>query len=77
MRPLEHRLCLVYGAGRRTVLPTGEGLFVFNTMDEIVAAFESINSDYERQRQLAKSIFPPKRVLGKLITDLGFLEMHS
>ena len=34
--------------GFSNVFPTGEGLFGFSTMDEILAAVEAINSDYAR-----------------------------
>ncbi len=61
------------GFGR--VLPTGEGLFAFNTMEEIVAAFEAIKSDYERHSRAARAIaeeyFSAETVLAKLIDDLG------
>jgi hypothetical protein len=57
------------------VLPTGEGLFAFNTMDEILAAFEAVESDYERQsraaREIASEYFRAETVLAKLIEDLG------
>ena len=36
--------------GLGAVLPTGEGLFAFNTMDEILAAFEAVRSDYPGTR---------------------------
>jgi len=56
-------------------LPTGEGLFAFNTMEEIVAAFEAINADYERHAQAARSVaaehFSADRVLSKLLQDAG------
>ena len=61
------------GFGR--VLPTGEGLFSFNTMDEVLAAFEAINSDYGKHSRAAAAIadeyFDASRVLGKLLNDLG------
>jgi hypothetical protein len=61
------------GFGR--VLPTGEGLFAFNTMDDIVAAFEAIQSDYHRHcraaRAIAEEYFRAETVLGRLIDDLG------
>ena len=57
------------------VLPTGEGLFAFNTMDEILAAFEAINSDYERHsraaREIAEEYFRAEKVLAKMLNDLG------
>jgi len=56
-------------------LPTGEGLFSFKTMDEIIAAFDMINSDYARHSRAAESIaeehFRAETVLAKLIKDAG------
>jgi hypothetical protein len=61
------------GFGR--VLPTGEGLFAFNTTEEAVAAIEAINSDYEKHSRAALAIaeeyFEAGKVLGKLLKDLG------
>jgi len=61
------------GFGR--ILPTGEGLFPFNTMGEIVEAFEAVRSDYEKHSRAARAIaeeyFRAETVLGKLVDDLG------
>ena len=61
--------------GFGNVLPTGEGLFSFNTMEEIIAAFDAINSDYERHSRAARAIaeeyFRAETVLEKVIDDLG------
>jgi hypothetical protein len=61
------------GFGR--VLPTGEGLFAFNTMDEILAAFGNIALDYPRHARAARAIgethFRAEAVLAKLLDDLG------
>ncbi len=61
------------GFGR--VLPTGEGLFAFNTLEEIVAAFEAIDSGYERHSRAARAIaeeyFRAETVLARLLGDLG------
>ncbi len=61
--------------GFGSVLPTGEGLFAFNTMEEILSAFEAINSDYERHSRVARAIaeeyFRAETVLKKVIDDLG------
>jgi hypothetical protein len=61
------------GFGR--ALPTGEGLFAFNTMEEIVAAFEAIASNYPRHagaaRAIAETHFRAEAVLAKLLDDLG------
>jgi glycosyltransferase involved in cell wall biosynthesis len=56
-------------------LPTGEGLFAFNTTEEILAAFEAIDSDYERHSQAARKLaaehFSADRVLRTLLRDAG------
>jgi hypothetical protein len=56
-------------------IPTGEGLFAFNTMEEILSAFEAIHSDYPRQSRAARAIaeeyFRAERVLEKVIDNLG------
>jgi hypothetical protein len=61
--------------GFGTVLPTGEGLFAFNTLDEVVAAFDAINGDYERHSRAARAIaeeyFRAETVLARLLRDLG------
>jgi len=61
------------GFGR--VLPTGEGLFPFNTMEEILAAFDAIRCDYTRHsraaRVIAEEYFRAETVLSKMIDDLG------
>jgi hypothetical protein len=61
--------------GFGAVLPTGEGLFPFTTMDDVVAAIEAINGDYERHCRAARSIavdyFEAQKVAGRLLSDLG------
>jgi hypothetical protein len=57
------------------VLPTGSGLFAFTTTEQILAAFEAINGDYERHSRAARAIaeeyFRAETVLGKVLRDLG------
>jgi hypothetical protein len=57
------------------VLPVGEGLFAFRTMEEILAAFEAIESNYEKHRRAASAIaeeyFRAEKVLGRMLTDMG------
>jgi GT2 family glycosyltransferase len=57
------------------VLPTGEALFAFTTVDDVLAAFETIESDYQRARraafELASEHLDAARVLGKLLEDVG------
>lgn len=70
------RPVITQDTGFGTVLPTGEGLFAFNTMEDILVAFEAINADYERHSKAARAIaeqyFRAETVLAKLLGDLGF-----
>ena len=56
-------------------LPTGKGLFGFSTMDEILAALDVIESDYEGSckaaREIAREYFAAEKVLGKLMSQAG------
>lgn len=56
-------------------IPTGAGLFSFNTMDEALAAFDAINSDYEKHSRAARAIaeeyFAAETVLKKVLQDLS------
>jgi len=61
--------------GFSNVLPTGRGLYGFSTVDQILAAIDRINSDYEREcaaaRAIAQEYFDAKRVAGRMMADLG------
>lgn len=69
------RPVITQDTGFGKVFPTGEGLFAFNTMEDILAALEAINSDYERHSQAARKLaaehFGADRVLRKLLQDAG------
>jgi hypothetical protein len=56
-------------------LPTGEGLFAFDTMDEILEAWKAIRSDFDRHSRAARGIaqeyFRAETVLARLLQDLG------
>ena len=62
--------------GFGTVLPTREGLFAFNSLEEIVAALEAIEADYARHSRAARAIaeeyFRAETVLARVLQDLGF-----
>ncbi len=62
------------GFGR--TLPTGEGLFAFDTLDDILAAVEAIRTDYARHSRAARAIaeeyFRAETVLGRLLAHLGW-----
>jgi hypothetical protein len=61
--------------GFSNILPTGEGLFSFSTMDEILAAIEAINSDYpkhcRRAAEIAREYFNYDVVLNRFLSELG------
>lgn len=61
--------------GFSNVLPTGEGLFGFKTMDESVAAIEEINADYNRHsraaHEIAREFFSYDVVLPRLLAEAG------
>ena len=69
------RPVITQNTGFGTVLPVGEGLFAFDTMDEILAAFEAIATDYDKQSRAARAIaeeyFRAEVVLARLLKDLG------
>jgi hypothetical protein len=69
------RPVITQDTGFGSVLPTGEGLFAFNTMEEILAAFDAVRSDYDRHSRAARAIaeeyFRAETVLAKLLNDLG------
>jgi hypothetical protein len=56
-------------------IPTGAGLFSFNTIDEIKAAFDAIDSDYEKHSRAARAIaeeyFKAETVLSQVVRDLN------
>jgi len=61
--------------GFSNVLPTGQGLFGFSTMEEILSAVESINADYERHSrkaaEVARQWFGYEVVLKQLLEATG------
>jgi hypothetical protein len=69
------RPVITQDTGFGNMIPTGEGLFAFNTVDEITAAFDAITSDYERHsraaQEIAEEYFRAETVLAKVIEDLG------
>ena len=67
---------VVQDTGFSNILPVGEGLFAFSTMDEILDAIDAINSDYQMQcnaaRAIAEEYFKAEKVLARLLADIGF-----
>lgn len=69
------RPVITQNTGFGTSLPTGEGLFAFDTLEEIIAAFDAINSNYQKHSRAARAIahehFRAETVLAKMLEDLG------
>ncbi len=63
---------VVQHTGPSAYLPNGEGLFRFTTLEEAVAAIETVNADYERHcraaRAMAETYFDSKQVLGRILS---------
>jgi hypothetical protein len=61
--------------GFSNILPTGRGLFAFSTMDDIVAAVEAINSDYDGHcraaAEIAREYFNYDVVLRRMLDEVG------
>jgi hypothetical protein len=69
------RPVLAQDTGLDGLLPTGEGLITFSTLEEAAAGVEEINRDYGRHsgaaRQIAEEHFATERVLPRLLQELG------
>jgi hypothetical protein len=61
--------------GFTNYLPVGNGLFGFSTMEEILAAVDEINSNYERHcraaTEIAREYFSHEVVLKRLLAEVG------
>ena len=69
------RPVIAQDTGFGSVLPTGEGLFAFRTADDIQAAIDLLDRDYETHRKSARRIaeehFDSDVVLPDLLSRLG------
>ena len=69
------RPVVTQGTGFENVLPHGEGLFGFASMEDILAAVEAINLDYPRHSRAADAIareyFSHEVVLSALLSEIG------
>jgi hypothetical protein len=69
------RPVLTQDTGFGKFIPVGDGLFAFMTMDDILDALETINSDYQKHSRAARSVaeeyFAAEKVLAKLAASLG------
>jgi hypothetical protein len=71
------RPVITQDTGFANILPTGEGLFAFTTLDEAAMAVEAVRRDYSRHaaaaRQIADEFFAAERVLGAVFRRIGLL----
>ena len=69
------RPVIAQDCGFAKLLPTGEGLFVFNTNDDVLRAIDSLNQDYarhaKRAREIAAEFFDSDKVLTRLVKLVG------
>lgn len=66
---------VVQDTGFSKKVPTGEGLFAFNNLEEAAAAIMAVESDYERHstaaREIARAHFGSDVVLGHMLKAIG------
>ena len=69
------RPVLAEDTGLDGLVPSGEGLLTFSTMEEAVAGVEEITGDHRRHSRAARAIaeehFAAERVLPRLLRELG------
>lgn len=74
------RPVITQDTGFGNVLPTGCGLFAFSTMEEILAAIDSVNADYARHgragREIGRAYFSHDVVLAPLLEHMGCRVPH-
>jgi hypothetical protein len=69
------RPVLAQDTGFADVLPTGEGLFSFSSVDDVTAAIDELRADYDRHskaaRAIAEDILDSDVVLQRLLDGVG------
>ena len=66
---------IAQSTGFENHLPVGKGLFAFRTMDDVLAAVDTIESDYagacRAAREVAEESLEATRVCGRFLEDIG------
>jgi hypothetical protein len=66
---------LAQETGFSAFLPTGDGLFAFESIDDVLLALEQLRGDYPKQRRVARMIavehFDSDKVLRRLLASIG------
>jgi hypothetical protein len=69
------RPVITQDTGFGNALPTGKGLFAFRGLDDILAAVDTIETDYDGNRRAARDLaaeyFDAERVVGSLLARAG------
>jgi hypothetical protein len=69
------RPVITQDTGFSTFLPAGKGLFAFNTIDDILAALETIHADYDGNcraaLEVAREHFAAEPILRRLLAHVG------
>lgn len=69
------RPVVVQSTGFEDLLPTGKGLFSFNTIEQAVDAIKAIRKDYnlhsDAARDIALEYFDYKKILGSILAEAG------
>jgi hypothetical protein len=69
------RPVLAQETGFSRFLPTGEGLFAFQTAEDVLAAIEALRRDYPRHARAARAVaeehFDSDKVLSRLLRRIG------
>jgi hypothetical protein len=69
------RPVITQSTGFEEILPTGEGLFSFSTLQDVLVALRAINRDYARHRKgalrVAREFFNYDAVLKPLLAEVG------
>jgi hypothetical protein len=66
---------IAQSTGFENVLPTGQGLFSFRTMDDVLAAIDTIETDYPKAARAARAVaeehLDSRKVCAKFVKDIG------
>jgi hypothetical protein len=69
------RPVLAHETGFTRFLPVGDGLFAFQSMEDVLGCIDQLNSDYARHssqaRSLAEEFFDSDKVLAALLQNVG------
>ena len=69
------RPVITQDTGFSNTIPTGRGVFGYNSVDDILGALDRVESDYETHRRAALAVadeyFEAGKVLRRLLADLG------